>query len=138
LRINSHSHDVTFTPRYFAPEYLTRGIVNEKTDIYSFGVLLLEIITGRHALDHLKESIVSWVSRSPKCGYVIYHNTLKASAHCVFLCCRQSLYSKLIILRTLLILLWVMIMSGNKWNVLFWQHLCVLSSFLSYAPEWVR
>ncbi|KAK7332936.1 hypothetical protein VNO80_29693 [Phaseolus coccineus] len=48
------------TMGYFAPEYLMRGIVNEKTDIYSFGVLLLEIITGRHALNHLKESIVSW------------------------------------------------------------------------------
>ncbi|CAJ1960938.1 unnamed protein product [Sphenostylis stenocarpa] len=45
---------------YCAPEYLMHGIVNEKTDIYSFGVLLLEIISGRHALDHLRESIVLW------------------------------------------------------------------------------
>jgi len=117
------------------------GIINQKTDIYSFGVLLLEIVTGRPALDHWKESIVLWVSRSLKCWYVIYHlsiNTLEASAHCDFLCCRQSLYSKIIILRTLLILPWVMIMTRNKWNVLFWQHLCVLSSFLSYVPAWVR
>ncbi|KAL2345712.1 hypothetical protein Fmac_006997 [Flemingia macrophylla] len=48
------------TMGYFAPEYLKHGIVNEKTDIYSFGVLLLVIITGRHALDHLQQSIVLW------------------------------------------------------------------------------
>jgi hypothetical protein len=27
------------------------GIVDEKTDIFAFGVLLLELITGRHAVD---------------------------------------------------------------------------------------
>ena len=38
------------------------GIVDEKTDIYSFGVLLLELITGRRALDHTKQSVVIWVN----------------------------------------------------------------------------
>ena len=37
------------------------GIVDEKTDVYSFGVLLLEIITGRRAVDHLQQSLVIWV-----------------------------------------------------------------------------
>ncbi|XP_027351005.1 receptor-like cytosolic serine/threonine-protein kinase RBK2 [Abrus precatorius] len=45
---------------YFAPEYLMHGIVNEKTDVYSFGILLLEIITGHQALDHMQQSIVLW------------------------------------------------------------------------------
>lgn len=30
-----------------APEYVTHGQLTEKVDLYSFGVLLLEIVTGR-------------------------------------------------------------------------------------------
>ncbi|RDY08668.1 Cysteine-rich receptor-like protein kinase 2, partial [Mucuna pruriens] len=32
---------------YMAPEYLAHGQLTEKADVYSYGVLLLEIITGR-------------------------------------------------------------------------------------------
>lgn len=32
---------------YLAPEYAIRGQVTRKSDIYSFGVLLLEIVSGR-------------------------------------------------------------------------------------------
>lgn len=48
--------------RYLAPEYLTHGIVDEKTDVFSLGVLLLELVTGRRALDYSKQSLVLWVS----------------------------------------------------------------------------
>jgi len=37
------------------------GIVDEKTDVYAYGVLLLELITGRQALDSSQRSLVMWV-----------------------------------------------------------------------------
>ena len=32
---------------YLAPEYALRGQLTDKADVFSFGVLLLEIISGR-------------------------------------------------------------------------------------------
>ena len=29
-----------------APEYISHGILTEKVDVFSFGVLLLEVVTG--------------------------------------------------------------------------------------------
>ncbi|GBG91077.1 hypothetical protein CBR_g51811 [Chara braunii] len=40
------------TVGYLAPECLSGGEVTEKTDVYSFGVLLLEILTGRNAIEN--------------------------------------------------------------------------------------
>lgn len=37
------------------------GIVDEKTDVFAYGVLLLEIITGRRAVDNTQQSLVIWV-----------------------------------------------------------------------------
>ncbi|GJZ35064.1 kinase-like domain, phloem protein 2-like protein, partial [Tanacetum coccineum] len=39
------------TPMYFDPEYQNSGKLNKKSDIYSFGVVLFEILTGRLAYD---------------------------------------------------------------------------------------
>ncbi|GAV89218.1 Pkinase domain-containing protein [Cephalotus follicularis] len=46
---------------YLAPEFLMHGIVDEKTDVFAFGVLLLELVTGRRALDYSQQSLVMFV-----------------------------------------------------------------------------
>jgi hypothetical protein len=39
-----------------APEYALYGQLTDKSDVYSFGVVLLEIMSGRKALDTSAES----------------------------------------------------------------------------------
>ncbi|KAI3437309.1 uncharacterized protein J3R85_005442, partial [Psidium guajava] len=39
---------VVGTYGYMAPEYAMEGRFSEKSDVFSFGVLLLEIVSGRH------------------------------------------------------------------------------------------
>ncbi|KAF3670064.1 Receptor-like cytosolic serine/threonine-protein kinase RBK2 [Capsicum annuum] len=46
---------------YLAPEYFMHGIVDEKTDIFAFGILLLEIITGRRPVDSSRQNLLLWV-----------------------------------------------------------------------------
>ncbi|WOL06467.1 hypothetical protein Cni_G15201 [Canna indica] len=43
-----------------APEYFMHGIVHDKTDVFAFGVFLLEIISGRKPVDGSHKSLISW------------------------------------------------------------------------------
>ncbi|TVU35637.1 hypothetical protein EJB05_17537 [Eragrostis curvula] len=50
---------------YVAPEYANSGMLNEKSDIYSFGVVLLESVTARDPVDYSKPAdevnLVEWL-----------------------------------------------------------------------------
>jgi len=48
---------VAGTHGYLAPEYALYGQLTDKSDVYSFGVLLLEIMSGRKALDTSGKSV---------------------------------------------------------------------------------
>uniref|UniRef100_A0A0D3BV78 non-specific serine/threonine protein kinase n=1 Tax=Brassica oleracea var. oleracea TaxID=109376 RepID=A0A0D3BV78_BRAOL len=56
------------TVGHIAPEYLSTGQSSEKTDVFGFGILLLELITGQKALDfgrssHQKGVMLDWVKK---------------------------------------------------------------------------
>lgn len=45
------------------------GIVNEMTDVFAYGVLLLELITGRKPVDSDKQNLVAWVRQQFFCTF---------------------------------------------------------------------
>ncbi|XP_057974427.1 probable serine/threonine-protein kinase PBL21 [Malania oleifera] len=62
---NTHvSTRVMGTYGYCAPEYAMSGHLTLKSDIYSFGVVLLELITGRKVYDYSKklgeQNLITW------------------------------------------------------------------------------
>ncbi|KAK4260300.1 hypothetical protein QN277_003439 [Acacia crassicarpa] len=67
---NTHvSTAVVGTQGYAAPEYVDTGHLKAECDIYSFGVVLYEIITGRRALDRnrpaAEQKLLNWVKQYP-------------------------------------------------------------------------
>ncbi|KAL6196020.1 hypothetical protein ACLB2K_031637 [Fragaria x ananassa] len=63
---NTHvSTRVVGTRGYAAPEYVATGHLTPKSDVYSFGVVLLELLSGRRAMDDervgsVEETLVDW------------------------------------------------------------------------------
>lgn len=68
---HSDSHVTTAvrgTVGHIAPECLSTGQSSEKTDVFGFGILLLELVTGLSALDFgkpasQKGAMLDWVSK---------------------------------------------------------------------------
>ncbi|CAN1836702.1 Protein kinase STUNTED [Linum perenne] len=65
--------DVVGTFGYLAPEYFMYGKVSDKIDVYAFGVVLLELISGREPIitskdSKAQQSLVMWAKRIMQSG----------------------------------------------------------------------
>ncbi|XP_050256030.1 protein kinase STUNTED [Quercus robur] len=61
--------DVAGTFGYLAPEYFMHGKMSDKIDVYAFGVVLLELLSGRKPISG-KDSLVMWAKPILKGGEV--------------------------------------------------------------------
>lgn len=72
---------LAFVFRYLAPEYAQSGKLTDRSDVFSFGVVLLELITGRKPVDQYQplgeESLVEWVNTNLQTLLSLHLNILQ-------------------------------------------------------------
>lgn len=71
-----------------APEYLAHGQLTEKVDVYSFGVLVLEIVTGKQntksKMSDYSDSLITEVSLEIVSQDLRFHFLILILVCCVF------------------------------------------------------
>lgn len=86
----THTNSILGSVHYFSPEQARGGIANAKSDIYSFGAVLYEMVTGRVpfvgdspvsvALKHLQENVIEPRRLNPEIPQSIENIILKSLA----------------------------------------------------------
>lgn len=67
LRLSKHLIHTFSIARYLDPEYFLRRHLTTASDVYAYGVCLLELITGQQSIDHMRLeefNLIEWVSSS--------------------------------------------------------------------------
>ncbi|CAO2190935.1 unnamed protein product [Urochloa humidicola] len=94
---------------YLAPEYAQSGQITEKADVYSFGVVLVELVTGRKAVDINRpkgqQFLTEWARPfleayaideliDPRLGDRYCENEVHCMLHAANLCIRRDPHSR--------------------------------------------
>ncbi|KAL6191870.1 hypothetical protein ACLB2K_038259 [Fragaria x ananassa] len=90
IPIVNPEHAQTLMVAYKSPEYVATKRITKKTDVWSLGVLILEILTGKlptNFLQHGKgseEDLASWVNSVPKEEWFtqVFDREMNASKNC--------------------------------------------------------
>ncbi|KAG7577134.1 Protein kinase domain [Arabidopsis thaliana x Arabidopsis arenosa] len=113
---------------YLAPEYAQSGQITEKADVYSFGVVLVELVTGRKAIDITRpkgqQCLTEWARPlleeyaideliDPRLGNRFVESEVICMLHAASLCIRRDPHLRPRMSQVLRILEGDMIMDGN-------------------------
>nr|CAD1824180.1 unnamed protein product [Ananas comosus var. bracteatus] len=94
---------------YLAPEYAQSGQITEKADVYSFGVVLVELVTGRKAIDINRpkgqQCLTEWARPlleeyaidkliDPRLGHLYCEEEVYCMLHAASLCIRRDPHAR--------------------------------------------
>lgn len=94
---------------YLSPEYAQSGQITEKADVYAFGVVLIELVTGRKAVDINRpkgqQYLTEWARPlleeyavaeliDPLLGSCYSEQDIKSMLRCAFLCIQRDPHSR--------------------------------------------
>lgn len=113
---------------YLAPEYAQSGQITEKADVYSFGVVLVELVTGRKAVDLNRpkgqQCLTEWARPlleeyaidelvDPRLGNCYSEQEVYCMLHAASLCIRRDPHARPRMSQVLRILEGDMVMDSN-------------------------
>ncbi|CAI8589700.1 unnamed protein product [Vicia faba] len=113
---------------YLAPEYAQSGQITEKADVYSFGVVLVELVTGRKAVDLTRpkgqQCLTEWARPlleeyaideliDPRLGRLYLEHEVYCMLHAASLCIRRDPHCRPRMSQVLRILEGDMVMDTN-------------------------